>query len=1405
MIRARPGPFRVSTAHSPWRTIISPATLLLLLMLVVAPGVTARERTVTARAQTEGHEAGYTSATLLPVTISGRITVPPGGVVAATVSLARNWDWPNVVASVAASDDGSFRISESVKPGQYELRIWQHRFYEETVALEVGGGQQDHRIDVPLIPWARVSGVVVDQDTGTPLPSASVSNAMTGGGEMVGPAGEWSVEHPFTSEHPVLLTFWAPEYAYQTLRETPCTGCPPQPLVLEKGEQRSGIVIALEKQGRIQGRVTSAGVPVRGSVALRNPAPHFSRTGILEDGTFEFAVAPGTYSLFTEVAYHTNQKYQGISCGAWCDSQPGTPLEVVSGQTVVVDFDLSPLYARGISGRVVDAATGQGIENVYVLATPTSVGFINGDLSALSDADGAYSILTDLEESSGWPIVLGAGSYSVRTMNAAGYGDQLWPGVACRGSCTSSRAEPIQLEPNELRSDVVFRLSRLHLSTVSPSSGPVHGGTPVTITGGGFLPGTVVTIGGEPAEILNIDPGNIQIVTPGGVAGFHDVVIAYDGATAIFEDGFRYNPSRKPEPYIVCDTALVAQNVYGPLGEIATLGNLAFFVADDELRGRELWRSDGTAFGTWLVRDIAPGRASSDPSFLTAGSSVVFFIARSQTELSGVDVWQTDGSSTGTRKVAGPFNQLLSLYAFGDTAYFTAHELQPSGSYRSGTWRARASGEVAYVTQSTIESRPVLLGDKVYFRGSHGLVSSILSGASSTFAVRQIFVLDGPILFQGRLYFSGVLPNDTTSGVELWVSDGTAGGTKMLVDLDPAMHGFHDPVSSAPRFFDVAGDRLVFAAMKNGRVGLWATDGTPGGTTVIHEPLLKLNRGVALGSNLIFAATDGRHGIELWRTNGRREGTALIADINPAGDSMPRWLTRLGSEVYFSARERPVDFECSCDHWELYETCGRPCSGELWKTDGTTAGTRMVKDIRPGPAGGAPYLIRSAEESLFFYANDGFAGLQLWKSDGSERGTAMVARVNRNHEPGQYFHELGALGDRLLFVDGDWGQNMRLRVTEGTSEKTKLLRDTPDPNESMGTTLTMVGDRGYFFIRENYRNTLWVTDGTVEGTRKEPDPALSGAEVGGTIIPFGGGIAYSVASPKPHWRLSTKVGESTALLEEIAPGTVYDDPVVAGDHLFFLLYLENGDKRLVKTKGGATVTVTDLPSSASDLKASGRFVYFFARSDLWISELWMSDGTAEGTTRVTEAERLIAGAEWVFFTRSGEEGLWRMRAGSTDAQELPLPYGYRVDPYVEPVAPLTDGEISYVVAPDGKGGSGLWRSDGTVDGTILLTPTFLSGGGASPPTKIDGLLYFGFLHPDTGFEPWISDGTPEGTMLLYDMNPYGSSGVRNFVRAGNLIYFVANDFRDGSWIEGGKLWAVPLEYVQLRRRATARR
>src|SRR5207249_784832 len=150
-----------------------------------------------------------------------------------------------------------------------------------------------------------------------------------------------------------------------------------------------------------------------------------------------------------------------------------------------------------------------------------------------------------------------------------------------------------------------------------------------------------------------------------------------------------------------------------------------------------------------------------------------------------------------------------------------------------------------------------------------------------------------------------------TTGYELWKSDGTAGGTVLVKDINT---GGGIP-GSYPAYFANVNGTLFFSAISTGE--------------------------------------SGSNGFELWRSDGTEEGTFLVKDIVPGpGASNPVSLTNVNGTLLFSASDA--------------------ISGnELWKSDGTAAGTVLVNDINPGPASSSPSDLANVHGTLFFAAANG--------------------------------------------------------------------------------------------------------------------------------------------------------------------------------------------------------------------------------------------------------------------------------------------------------------------------------------------------------------------------------------------------------------------------------------------------
>jgi ELWxxDGT repeat protein len=534
---------------------------------------------------------------------------------------------------------------------------------------------------------------------------------------------------------------------------------------------------------------------------------------------------------------------------------------------------------------------------------------------------------------------------------------------------------------------------------------------------------------------------------------------------------------------------------------LTNVGGRLFFSANDGTHGVELWRSDGAAGGTQMVKDIFPGSDSygtpnsSNPTQLTNVGGTLFFSANDGTH--GVELWRSDGAAGGTQMVKdiNPGSSGSSpgdLTNVGGTLFCSATD----GTRAEELWRSNGTAGgtqlVKDINPSSLASRSLYpegltnVGGMLFFdatEGIHGVELWRSDGtATGTRQIKQINLTtagSGPNNFlpiNGTVFFSA---NDGIHGDQLWRSDGTAGGTQLVADINPGSNSYGTPNSSNPTELTNVGGTLFFVANEGASSEeLWRSDGTAGGTQLVDDIELGSSDSLSLfltnvRGTLFFIAADGTHGVELWRSDGTAGGTQMVDDINPgARGSYPSDLTNVGGTLLFSASDG---------------THGQ----ELWRSDGTAAGTHMVKDINSGQpvyANASPDSLTNVGGTLFFAANDGIHGNELWRSDGTAAGTRMIADINRgtgSSNPGGLIN----VGGTVFFVASDGTHGDELWRTDGTAGGTQMVKDiNPGRSGSYPGYLTNVG--GTLFFSANVAThgfELWRSDGTAGGTQMVKD------------------------------------------------------------------------------------------------------------------------------------------------------------------------------------------------------------------------------------------------------------------------------------------------------------------------------
>jgi ELWxxDGT repeat protein len=191
----------------------------------------------------------------------------------------------------------------------------------------------------------------------------------------------------------------------------------------------------------------------------------------------------------------------------------------------------------------------------------------------------------------------------------------------------------------------------------------------------------------------------------------------------------------------------------------------------------------------------------------------------------------------------------------------------------------------------------------------------------------------------------------------------------------------------------------------------------------------------------------------------------LVRDINPVGsDSEPDWLTNVNGTLFITANDG---------------TSGN----ELWKSDGTEAGTVRVKDILPGTGGSGPDTLTNVNGMLFFNADDGVSGRELWKSDGTEAGTVRVKDILPGSD-GSVPGSLTNVDGTLFFTAADRTSGGELWKSDGTEAGTVRVKDIlPGGYGSDPRSLTNINGTLFFNANDGTSGReLWKSDGTEAGT-----------------------------------------------------------------------------------------------------------------------------------------------------------------------------------------------------------------------------------------------------------------------------------------------------------------------------------
>ena len=628
-----------------------------------------------------------------------------------------------------------------------------------------------------------------------------------------------------------------------------------------------------------------------------------------------------------------------------------------------------------------------------------------------------------------------------------------------------------------------------------------------------------------------------------------------------------------------------------------------YFTIRNQAGDDTLWVSDGTTAGTTSLKTFTKGTDGITVTSMTNGNGRVFFYASNGS--TGRNLWTSDGSVAGTLQLAvAGSSPTTPIAVLNGVAYF------PGNDGFSGVELWSSDGTVAGTTllqdinPGSVSSTPgsfLTSGNSLYFFATDADHGRELWKTDGTQVGTQLLVefLPGtsPGLsqllaeFNGRIYFTGNA--GAGLGIELYSTDATTGGTTLVKDI------FAGSASSSPSFAAVASGKLLFfAADQTASRELWGTDGTTAGTQLVKNinPKRQTTAGLRanslgrtygeLNGSIYFSGQSGF----LYRSDGLTATALGSSPIEPwnffnfKGSLYYNAMLASGLRVINTAGVTSVVSGSLANGVPLavigefmyVQVPGPNSTSDLWRTDGTTAGTTLVKSSINSVA--PPQVF--ATDGVTYFVTFGVTGnvtATLYRTDGTPAGTSSGVMLIGSSVPEQPF-EFSARGGLMYYIGRSGSGGLQLMRSDGTAPGTFSIKDLSFLDGP--TELTAVGNKLFFSFGSpsTANRELWVSDGTAAGTIQ---------------------------------------------VTEIRPGSKGSRPyqfVAYNNRVYFSAFSDTYGRELWSSDGTAAGTqiVADirpgsLGSNPTELAVVEGKLYFAADGGFFGRELWVTDGTAAGT------------------------------------------------------------------------------------------------------------------------------------------------------------------------------------------------
>ena len=684
------------------------------------------------------------------------------------------------------------------------------------------------------------------------------------------------------------------------------------------------------------------------------------------------------------------------------------------------------------------------------------------------------------------------------------------------------------------------------------------------------------------------------------------------------------------------------------------------------------------------------------------------------------------------------------------------------------------------------------------------------------------------------------------TGIGLWKSDGSDGGTRLIRSFDGISN------------LTEANGKLYFIAQDSDQYEIWSSDGTSAGTTKVDTLYPGSDNFAAYNlfaeDDTLFFSSSGpqgsSNGYELWRWEGDDVGTKLFKNLFP-----DRYITNQSIEVDDTTGEQTLTIETA---------------------EFSTNNPEFSTDSFPGSftsAGGGNFFFTAYSTQTVDAVIDGFAdtiqlgGIELWFSNGTENGTYPIPINNESYRiynpidgtasPPNLYDEyytatgssfpksLTAFKKNLYFTANDGSNGFELWSISNQGVGEKLVKDIHPDGSSTPEELTVVGNRLFFTADDGSGRQLWVITekNKVQKIEKSGEDPRHLTEIDGKLY-------YSAKSSKGREPWVIKNGKSAQQLQDINPGIRSSNPQnfqlietkTKKGNQKFLYFSANGGERGIElwsqniSKNNSDVELfADIYSgpSSSDprqLINTDQQLLFTANDGKRGRELWTigpsiegpsgNIGAKESTIEVYENQTFV----YTFSStiEDPDSVIWSINGG-VDSKRFKIDkktgaLNFKSSPnYEKPNDFSRDNNYEVVIrATDDDLGL---RADQFVTVTVLDVAT--SAGctdddqdncESNPPVTVEsslvknirasaqssnpeelynhrGQLFFSANNGRNGQEPWVSQGSTESTKLFLDINKgKKNSSPASFTSYKQSLFFAANDGRNGAelWITDGK-------------------